>query len=285
MSDTEQISASTHQETEAELVSRAQVAVSQCNWVVGECASHWTERHARGRTDQDFGQMVGLSSDQVFQRRRVWETFADVRDQYSSLRWSHFYVAVNWDDAPECLQWAEENTATVSEMKAWRRAMNGEDLDEPASLTNDWGAPTAVSYVPTEPRAVVDPDSYGREGDREYEERDGEFGRQAGSSAERVPSFARDTGDGGSAEYAPFRADAGTTPPSESQGSSTAVAEPVGMPDVEQLLKRAASQLERIAKAFSPEVMDELRNTQPKLRQRFVRAASELAEKAASLDD
>ena len=68
----------TSEASEEELISRAQMAVSQCNWVLGECAASWTQRYARGRTDADFGQMVGLSSDQIYQRRRVWETFGDV---------------------------------------------------------------------------------------------------------------------------------------------------------------------------------------------------------------
>ena len=100
--------------SEEELVSVAQTAVSRCNWVVGACAAQWTRKFARGRTDADFGAMVGLSSDQVYQRRRVWETFGDVHGDYPSLKWSHFYVALTWDDAPECLQWAEENQATVA---------------------------------------------------------------------------------------------------------------------------------------------------------------------------
>ena len=286
MPDTQQNPPQPVTETEADLVNRAQSAVSQCNWVVGECAADWTERYARGRTDQDFGRLVGLSGDQVFQRRRVWETFADVRDQYHQLKWSHFYVAINWNDAPECLQWAEENSATVAEMKAWRRAMNGEDLDEPAPLTDDWGTPSVVTQLPTEMRAVVDPDSFGggssSESSYSGEPGEGESARTPGEAAERVPSFARDT-EPGTGEYAPFRADAGTVPPSEAQSGGTAVAEPAAPPDVEQLLKRAASQIERIGKALSPAVLESLDSAPSKVRQRFVRAVSELAEKAASI--
>ncbi len=109
-------------ETEEELISKAQSAVSQSNWVVGECAYKWTQRYARGRGDGDFAALLGLTADQVFQRRRVWQTFADVCQNYPALKWSHFYAALTWDDAPECLQWADENQSTVSEMKAWRRA-------------------------------------------------------------------------------------------------------------------------------------------------------------------
>ena len=60
----------------------------------------WTEKYARGRTDADFADPVGPEADQVFQRRRVWETFADVHAGYASLKWSHFYAALTWDDAP-----------------------------------------------------------------------------------------------------------------------------------------------------------------------------------------
>ena len=118
--------------SEDQLVDRARSALSQCNWVIGECAVAWTEKYSRGRTDADFGSMIGLSGDQVYQRRRVWETFSDVHEGYPGLKWSHFYVALNWDDAAECLGWANEMEATIAEMKAWRRARHGEDLTTPA---------------------------------------------------------------------------------------------------------------------------------------------------------
>src|SRR5690606_6066307 len=127
------------------------------NWVVGECASRWTQRYAKGRTDADFGLLVGLSGDQVYQRRRVWETFGDVRDTYASLKWSHFYISLNWDDAPECLQWAEENQATVAELKMWRRTLQGaEAVDD--SPPDPWGGDPNVSFVPTMPVPVRDVD-------------------------------------------------------------------------------------------------------------------------------
>src|SRR5690606_18457203 len=86
-------------ETEDQLIQRAQQALSRCNWEIGDCAAAWTKRLARGRTDADFGALIGLSGDQVYQRRRVWETFNDVHERYGELKWSHFYAALNWDDA------------------------------------------------------------------------------------------------------------------------------------------------------------------------------------------
>ena len=78
--------AAVREDSESALISRAQSALSHCNWEVGECAALWTKRFAKGRTDADFGILVGLSADQVFQRRRVWETFGDVSENYPALK-------------------------------------------------------------------------------------------------------------------------------------------------------------------------------------------------------
>lgn len=119
------------QDEERQLIAKARSAVSECAWLVGGCAAEWTQRFARGRTDADFGELVGLDGQQVRQRRAVWETFSDVRDSYPCIKFSHFRAALNWDDAPEALAWANENQASVKEMTAWRRMQNGEDLTAP----------------------------------------------------------------------------------------------------------------------------------------------------------
>lgn len=116
------------EETEASLINLAQLSISKTNWEVGECAMIWMKRFSRGRTDSDFAAVVGLNVDQVYQRRRVWEAFADVFLNYPNLRWSHFFAAMDWDDSHACLKWADDVQAGVAEMKAWRRAQRGEDL-------------------------------------------------------------------------------------------------------------------------------------------------------------
>jgi hypothetical protein len=115
------------QESEAAIVQRVKAALSASNWAVGEGASLWTARWAKGRTDEDFGNAVGLSGDKVSQCRRVWDRFRTEQDTYPKLSWSHFYAAVAWDDASECLEWASGMDATVAEMKAWRRAQHPEE--------------------------------------------------------------------------------------------------------------------------------------------------------------
>ncbi len=259
------------EETEQELISRAQVAVSQCNWVVGECAHKWTQRYARGRTDADFSALLGLSADQVYQRRRVWESFADVRAQYAALKWSHFYAALTWDDAPECLQWADENQATVAEMKAWRRALHGEDLTTDAA-ENEWGGPAVVAYVPDGSVAVQDP---GRQGDAN----EGRRGRGSSGGDERgaetLAGVARDSG----ADYAPFREGASRPAP---EASETAVA-PKPRLSPEQLITRVAGTLERINDALTPEMVKAFKTLPDKKRARFLKAVSALSAKAARL--
>jgi hypothetical protein len=262
-------------ESEEELISRAQLAVSQCNWSVGECAVKWTQKYARGRTDADFAALLGLSPDQIFQRRRVWETFADVHATYPSLKWSHFYAALNWDDAPECLQWADENQSTVAEMKAWRRALRGEDLTIDAA-NDEWG----VAYVPSEAVAVKDPAEF------EDSERRGRTGRaDAGferSSTETVAGVARDSaGSGGSGgDYAPFRSGAGSPAPKEA--SEVAVASRPQLAP-EQLLTRMSGTLERINEALTPEVLKAFKTLPEKKRTRFLKAVSGLSTKTARL--
>ncbi len=246
-------------ESESELISRAQTAVSQCNWVVGECAARWTQRYAKGRTDADFGQLVGLSGDQVYQRRRVWETFGDVKSNYPTLKWSHFYVSLNWDDAPECLQWAEENQATVAELKMWRRTLHGaEAMDD--TPPDPWGGDPHVNFVPTTPVPVRDVDeSTGDPAERS---------RPAGESrGEKEPN---------EVAYAPFRSNAGSAPEAASPKSAD---DSVEDRDAEQLIKRITTTLERIDKSLTPQVLESLDDLPVSLRERFLSAVDRLHDK------
>jgi hypothetical protein len=266
---------STEKLTEEQLIDRAREALSDSSWVIGECAAQWTEKYAKGRTDADFGAMVGLSGDQIYQRRRVWETFGDVKNQYSNLKWSHYYIALTWDDAPECLQWAEENQATVAELKAWRRAVNGEDLSisEPFE---EYPSDAEVTFVSDEPISVRDPSEY------EQMERAGmEPGsRESSDAAATVAGHARDvSGSGG--EYSPFRSGAASPAPKGSGSETAVVAKPEISP--EQAVKRICSAVERCHKMLTPEVQSSFAELSPKLKKRFIKAISELNSAAARL--
>ena len=261
-------------ESEEELIQTAQTAVSHSNWVVGECAGKWTKKYAKGRTDAEFGASIGLSGDQVYQRRRVWETFSDVSEEYPTLKWSHFYVALNWDDASESLAWAEEQQATVSEMRAWRRAQRGEDLTE-QSPVDDWGVDPTVSFVPSEPTAVRDPAEFNA-------------GGAGGTGATAAGRETRDALSGvargaGSAEpeYTPYRRGAGSPAPKTDEAGVVVAERP--QPSPEQLLKRMTSSLERLNTALTPEMVKQFRKLPEKPRSRFVQVVGEFSSKVAGL--
>lgn len=260
-------------ETEELLIDTAQQAVNHCRWVVGECAARWTTKYARGRTDADFAALIGLTGDQVFQRRRVWETFADVYESYSNLKWSHFYSAINWDDAAECLQWAEETQATVAEMKAWRRAIHGEDLTAEAE-END----SAVAYLPHEPTVVVDPDDFG--GDGTGAQNGGQGARDRKQDAATTTAAARQK-EGGGSEYSPFRQGA-MSPPPNGQGGDVAVANPAA-PPVAQIVKRTTKALQRFEAAITPEFVKGFRKLPEQAQSQFIKAVGDLNSKVAEL--
>jgi hypothetical protein len=109
----------TAEDTEQQLINRARDAVSQSAWIVGECASKWTRKYGRGRTDADFGDKVGLDRQQVAQRRLVWDMFGKcyLNNTFPHLSWTHFLVALGWDDAETYLQWANDRGASVAAMR------------------------------------------------------------------------------------------------------------------------------------------------------------------------
>jgi len=249
------------EDTESALIVRAQLALSHCNWEVGECAAQWTKRFARGRTDADFGALVGLSPDQVYQRRRVWETFGDVCGNYPSLKWSHFYAAINWDDAAECLQWAQDVQAGVAEMRAWRRAQHGEDLSEAAS-------DESIGFGPVELTVTSEAAPFDVSPVRETESMVGEGMQTAALAAGGTPSNSN-------SNYAPFREDAATPPPRETSERQE--------PTTEQLVKRMTSAIERCHGAMNANFMKQFENLPEKIRKRFLKSVEQLAEKVAEL--
>lgn len=115
-------------QSERHLIDIAQSALSS-NWTLGKCASTWCEKYANGRTDADFANLCDCSQQQVNYARRVYEAFGDVYKTFCKLTWSHFYAALNWDDASECLAMAEDMEWSVRDMRRWRKSQH-------ASLAN-----------------------------------------------------------------------------------------------------------------------------------------------------
>lgn len=264
------------QETEQELVSTAQLALSSCNWTVGECATKWTSRYSRGRTDADFGALVGLSGDQIYQRRRVWESFADVADNYSHLKWSHFYVALTWSDSAECLAWADENQATVAEMKAWRRMQNGEDLTVEAEADLDINSSEAGFG---EPVVRLTAEGFG---DSDGVRPTSDSIDESHASENRIDAVGGDAdSEHGDKPYAPFRTGAGSVPPESTEGNSESGGPPMLNP--EQAFKKISTAIERCSRMLTDGMIAGFPELPEKDRIRFLTALENFNEKTSGL--
>lgn len=257
-------------ESEDQLIDRAKQAISACSWTLGECAALWTKRYAKGRTDAAFGEMIGLSADQVYQRRRVWETFGDVHEQYTALKWSHFYAAINWDDAAACLTWAEELQSTVAEMRAWRRAQHGEDLSMDADEAEIPFDPTG-EFLSVETGVVRDPAEMGYEGARRSI-----AGNAAVSEDRELAATAQSVAREGRDDYAPFGKGARGPAPSDEDREKTDA-------PTEQVAKRVVSTLEKCNQALTPEVLEDFESLPMAIQQRLFNAIDNLASKVAGL--
>ncbi|MGZ0172945.1 MAG: hypothetical protein ACKVHE_25705 [Planctomycetales bacterium] len=130
------------EETEKQIVALAKAAIakeSDCKWSVGRLAHEWTERFAKGRTDGDFAELVGLSRRAVQHRRQVYEAYGDVWNSSSKLTWTHYRETLDWSDAEEWLAEADKHGWSVATMKSQREevTVGAEAVDLTADVTSD----------------------------------------------------------------------------------------------------------------------------------------------------
>ena len=126
--------------TETQIIDAAKELADRTNadaWEIGRLASLWTQQYSRGRTDEVFANKIGMSRHSVSQRRRVWETFSDLRKCYPGITFTHFRQALAWPNAEECLAWANENNASWREMDAWNNQAPDEESSNPVSNFDD----------------------------------------------------------------------------------------------------------------------------------------------------
>jgi len=157
-------------ETETELITRARDAVTSSNWVIGECAALWTTRHAKGRTDADFGKLVGISGDRVGTCRRVFDRWGQPDNTFRGaaetgrLHWTHLADAVGWDDAEQMLTYAleqydadDEKPCPVDLMRVHRRLNRGEDLTVPEGDQRAFPSESLPAVAVEEPHVAPKP--------------------------------------------------------------------------------------------------------------------------------
>ena len=101
--------------------------VSTTNWDKGRIIYEWRQAlietgAAQGEySDEAWSQRVASVTPQhVGRLRRVFERFAQVRESYDGLYWSHFQAALDWPDAEMWLEGAVQSDWSISEMRAAR---------------------------------------------------------------------------------------------------------------------------------------------------------------------
>lgn len=108
-------------------VGRWQSLVSQTNWEKGKIISEWRQAKIdEGATssqysDEAWASMVGFVTCQhVGRLRRVYDRFGETWSTYAGLYWSHFWAALDWDDAELWLEGASQSQWSISQMRKTR---------------------------------------------------------------------------------------------------------------------------------------------------------------------
>jgi hypothetical protein len=128
---------------EQPFVGRWNQLVSQTNWEKGQIISQWRAAlieagaPASQYSDEAWARRVGgVTASHVGRLRRVYEAFADTYQTYRGLYWTHFLVALDWDDAPLWLEGAAQSGWSVSAMRQQRWEATGADEATRASESN-----------------------------------------------------------------------------------------------------------------------------------------------------
>lgn len=112
--------------------------ISTTNWEKGEIICKWRDSlkdnkvAASQYSDEAWSQLVGgVTPQHVGRLRRTSERFGHVYTEYENIYWSHFYAALDWDDAEMWLEGAVQNKWSVSGMRKQRWETLGQVGDAP----------------------------------------------------------------------------------------------------------------------------------------------------------
>lgn len=114
--------------------------ISTTNWDKGKIICQWRDSlkdndvAASDYSDEAWSQLVGgVTPQHVGRLRRTHERFGHVFHEYEGVYWSHFYAALDWDDAEMWLEGAVQNKWSISGMRQQRWETLGKVGDPPAS--------------------------------------------------------------------------------------------------------------------------------------------------------
>ena len=114
--------------------------ISTTNWDKGEIICQWrdslkaTNVAVSDCSDEAWSQLVGgVTPQHVGRLRRTFERFGHVYKEYDGVYWSHFYAALDWDDAEMWLEGAVQNKWSISGMRQQRWETLGKVGDPPST--------------------------------------------------------------------------------------------------------------------------------------------------------
>ena len=150
--------------------------ISTTNWEKGAVIVEWRkamEKVAKKSdlpkgcfSDEQWSRLCGGATPQHIGRlRRTFERFGHVYQEYEGLYWSHFYAALDWDDAEMWLEGAVQNDWSVSKMRNSRWETMGKRPGEEPRIEQ-----IVVSELDEESRSV---DATARLSDRDREVAEG----------------------------------------------------------------------------------------------------------------
>lgn len=118
--------------------------VSTTNWEKGAIICQWRKQleekgvSSTEYSDEAWGQMVGgVTPQHVGRLRRTFDRFGHVYTDYEGAFWSHFYAALDWDDAEMWLEGAVQNKWSVSAMRKQRWETLGKVGEAPTNRIID----------------------------------------------------------------------------------------------------------------------------------------------------
>ncbi len=101
--------------------------ISTTNWEKGKIISKWrqelkdSDAAVTEYSDEAWCQLVGgVTPQHVGRLRRTFDRFESDYEDYKGLYWSHFYAALDWDDAEMWLEGAIQNKWSISGMRHQR---------------------------------------------------------------------------------------------------------------------------------------------------------------------
>lgn len=187
--------------------------VSTTNWDKGAIICQWrASLESAGvasaeYSDEAWSQLVGgVTPQHVGRLRRTAQRFGEVYRDYAGIYWSHFYAALEWDDAEMWLEGAVQNRWSVSAMRKQRWETLGQVGQSPD------GEPVVTSELAEETQSLALSERP-RNNDRDYVQGPVHEGPDWGDAD--TPASSTALQQGAASEDVPFDepSPASTTPP------------------------------------------------------------------------